>query len=151
MRGYQFNKVEMSRFTAPGQAGTALTELVGCVQGLAGKLGLHYQTTLLATRDAGASMRLACGIEVWLPSIGICREVSSASWSGDYQARRAGIRYRPGQGKPTACIRTLNASGLAAGRLLPAIAGQHQQPGGTVVVPGPLRSWIGTGVLRPRS
>jgi seryl-tRNA synthetase len=69
----------------------------------------------------------------------------------DNQARRAGIRYRPGQGKPTACIRTLNAAGPAAGRLLPAIAGQHQQPGGAVVVPGPLRAWIGTGVVRPRS
>jgi hypothetical protein len=114
------------------------------------KLGLGYQTTLLATRDANSSMRLTCAIEVWLPSIGVYKEVSSASWSGGYQARRAGIRYRPGQGKPAACIRTPNAAVLAADRLLPAIAGQHhQQPGGTVVVPGPLRAWTGTDVLRP--
>jgi len=59
---------------------------------------------------------------------------------------RAGIGYRPGQGKPAACLRTLNAPG----GMLPAIAGPRRQPGGTVVVPGPLRAWIGTGVLRPR-
>jgi seryl-tRNA synthetase len=79
MRGHQFNKVEMSRFTAPGQAEGALTEFAGCAQGLVEKLGLHHQTTLPATRDASASMRLTCDIEVWLPSIGICKEVSCAS------------------------------------------------------------------------
>jgi seryl-tRNA synthetase len=95
-------------------------------------------------------MGLTCAIEVWLPSIRICKEVSSTSWSGDCQARRAGIRYRPGQGKPAACIRTPNAAGLAACRLLPAIAGQHQQPDGTVVVLGPLRAWISpAAILHP--
>jgi seryl-tRNA synthetase len=113
------------------------------------KLGLHYQTTLLATRDASASMRLTYDIEVWLPNIGIYKEVSSASWAGDYQARRANIRYRPEEGKPTAYIHTLNASGLATSRLLPAIVEQHQQPDGTVTVPEPRRAWVGTDVLRP--
>jgi seryl-tRNA synthetase len=114
------------------------------------KLGLHYQTSLLATRDASASMRLTYDIEVWLPSIGIYKEVSSASWAGDYQARRANIRYRPQQGKGTAFIHTLNASGLATSRLLPAIVEQNQQPDGSVVVPEPLRPWLGTDVLRLR-
>ena len=150
MRGHQFNKVEMFQFTAPEQAEDALNELVGRAQALVEKLGLHYQTTLLATRDASASMRLTYDIEVWLPSIGIYKEVSSASWAGDYQARRANIRYRPEQGKPTAYIHTLNASGLATSRLLPAIVEQHQQPDGTVAVPEPLRAWVGTDVLRPR-
>jgi seryl-tRNA synthetase len=149
MRGHQFNKVEMFQFTAPEQAEDALNELVGRAQMLVEKLGLHYQTTLLATRDASASMRLTYDIEVWLPSIGIYKEVSSASWSGDYQARRANIRYRPEQGKPTAYIHTLNASGLATSRLLPAIVEQHQQPDGTVAVPEPLRAWVGTDILRP--
>ena len=150
MRGHQFNKVEMFQFTAPEDAEDALKELVGRAQLLVEKLGLHYQTSLLATRDASASMRLTYDIEVWLPSIGIYKEVSSASWAGDYQARRANIRYRPEKGKPTAYIHTLNASGLATSRLLPAIVEQHQQPDGSVIVPEPLRAWLGTDVLRPQ-
>lgn len=151
MRGHQFNKVEMFQFTAPEDAEDALSELVGRAQMLVEKLGLHYQTSLLATRDASASMRLTYDVEVWLPSIGIYKEVSSASWAGDYQARRANIRYRPeGKGKPTAYVHTLNASGLATSRLLPAIVEQHQQPDGSVIVPEPLRAWVGTDVLRPR-
>ena len=149
IRGHQFNKVEMFQFCAPQDAEAAHTELVERGQMLVEKLGLHYQTSLLATRDASASMRLTYDIEVWLPSLGIYKEVSSASWAGDYQARRAGIRYREGQGKPTGYIHTLNASGLATSRLLPAIVEQHQQPDGSVVVPEPLRAWVGTDVLRP--
>ena len=148
IRGHQFNKVEMFQFTAPEDGERALDELVGRSQMLVEKLGLHYQTSLLATRDASASMRLTYDIEVWLPSIGIYKEVSSASWAGDYQARRANIRYRPQQGKGTAFIHTLNASGLATSRLLPAIVEQNQQPDGSVVVPEPLRPWLGTDVLR---
>ncbi len=150
MRGHQFNKVEMFQFTAPQDAENALEELVGRAQMLVEKLGLHYQTSLLATRDASASMKLTYDIEVWLPSIGIYKEVSSASWAGDYQARRANIRYRPEKGKPTAYIHTLNASGLATSRLMPAIVEQNQQPDGSVVVPEPLRAWLGTDVIRPQ-
>lgn len=150
IRGHQFNKVEMFQFCTPEDAERAHQELVGRAQMLVEKLGLHYQTTLLGTRDASASMRLTYDIEVWLPSIGIYKEVSSASWAGDYQARRANIRYRTAQGKPTAFIHTLNASGLATSRLLPAIVEQHQQPDGSVVVPEPLRAWVGTDVLRPQ-
>ncbi len=149
IRGHQFNKVEMFQFCTPGDAESAHAELVGRAQMLMEKLGLHYQTSLLGTRDASASMRLTYDIEVWLPSLGIYKEVSSASWAGDYQARRANIRYRQGQGKPTAYIHTLNASGLATSRLLPAIVEQNQRPDGSVVVPEPLRGWVGTDVLRP--
>jgi seryl-tRNA synthetase len=149
IRGHQFNKVEMFQFCAPEDAERAHQELVGRAQMLVEKLGLHYQTTLLGTRDASASMRLTYDIEVWLPSLGIYKEVSSASWAGEYQARRANIRYRPEQGKPTAYIHTLNASGLATSRLLPAIVEQNQQPDGSVIVPEPLRAWVGTDVLRP--
>lgn len=150
IRGHQFNKVEMFQFVAPDGAEDALNELVARSQMLVEKLGLHYQTSLLATRDASASMKLTYDIEVWIPSIGIYKEVSSASWAGDYQARRANIRYKQGQGKPTAFIHTLNASGLATSRLLPAIVEQNQQPDGSVVVPEPLRAWVGTDVLRPQ-
>ena len=150
IRGHQFNKVEMFQFVAPEDADRALNELVGRSQMLVEKLGLHYQTSLLAARDASASMKLTYDIEVWLPSIGIYKEVSSASWAGDYQARRANIRYRPEKGKPTAYVHTLNASGLATSRLLPAIVEQNQQPDGSVIVPEPLRAWLGTDVLRPQ-
>jgi seryl-tRNA synthetase len=149
IRGHQFNKVEMFQFVAPEGAQDALEELVGRSQMLVEKLGLHYQTSLLATRDASASMKLTYDIEVWIPSMGIYKEVSSASWAGDYQARRANIRFRPEKGKPTAYVHTLNASGLATSRLLPAIVEQNQQPDGSVVVPEPLRAWVGTDVLRP--
>ncbi|HEY6789813.1 MAG TPA: serine--tRNA ligase [Trebonia sp.] len=150
IRGHQFNKVEMFQFCAPEDAERAHAELIARGQMLLEKLGLHYQTTLLGTKDASASMKLTYDIEVWLPSLGIYKEVSSASWAGDYQARRANIRYRAGQGKPTAYVHTLNASGLATSRLLPAIVEQNQQPDGSVVVPEPLRAWIGTDVLRAR-
>ncbi|HEX6524611.1 MAG TPA: serine--tRNA ligase [Streptosporangiaceae bacterium] len=150
VRGHQFNKVEMFQFVAPQDAEDALNELVGRSQMLVEKLGLHYRTSLLAARDASASMKLTYDIEVWIPSMGIYKEVSSASWAGDYQARRANIRYRPQKGKATAYVHTLNASGLATSRLLPAIVEQNQQPDGSVVVPEPLRAWIGTDVLRPQ-
>jgi len=150
MRGHQFNKVEMFHFTAPEDADDALEELTGRAQVLVEKLGLHYRTSLLAARDASASMKLTYDVEVWFPSLGIYKEVSSVSWAGDYQARRANIRYRPGKGRGTAYVHTLNASGLATSRLLPAIVEQHQQPDGSVTVPGPLRSWLGTGILRPQ-
>jgi seryl-tRNA synthetase len=150
IRGHQFNKVEMFQFVTPQDAERAHQELVGRSQLLVEKLGLHYQTSLLATKDASASMRLTYDVEVWLPSLGIYKEVSSASWAGDYQARRANIRYRQGQGKPAGYIHTLNASGLATSRLLPAIVEQNQQPDGSVIVPEPLRAWVGTDVLRPQ-
>ena len=150
IRGHQFNKVEMFQFVAPEQAQEALNELVGRSQMLVEQLGLHYRTSLLAAGDASASMKLTYDVEVWIPSIGNYKEVSSASWAGDYQARRANIRYRPRTGKPTAYVHTLNASGLATSRLLPAIVEQNQQPDGSVIVPEPLRAWVGTDVLRPR-
>ncbi len=150
MRGHQFNKTEMFQFTAPEDAEGALKELVSRAQMLVEKLGLHYQTSLLATRDASASMRLTYDIEVWLPSIGDLQGSLLRFLGRDYQARRANIRYRPEKGKPTAHIHTLNASGLATSRLLPAIVEQHQQPDGYVVVPEPLRAWVGTDVLRPQ-
>jgi seryl-tRNA synthetase len=150
IRGHQFNKVEMFQFCTPEDAERAHAELIARGQMLLEKLGLHYQTTLLGTRDASASMKLTYDIEVWLPSLGIYKEVSSASWAGDYQARRANIRYRAVQGKSTTYVHTLNASGLATSRLLPAIVEQNQQPDGSVVVPEPLRAWVGTDVLRAR-
>ena len=149
IRGHQFNKVELFQFTTPDQGRAALDELVAKVRALVEALGLHHQVSLLSTRDASASMRLTYDVEVWLPSIGEYKEVSSASWAGDYQARRAAIRYRPADAKGTAFVHTLNASGLATSRLLPAILEQCQQPDGSLAVPAPLQAALGTDVLRP--
>jgi seryl-tRNA synthetase len=143
VRGHQFNKVEMFQFVVPDQAEQALNELVRRAETILEELGLHYRTVLLAAEDASASMALTYDVEVWLPSINAYKEVSSVSWASDYQARRAKIRYRPTGGKQTQLVHTLNASGLATSRLFPAILEQHQQQDGSVIVPEPLRAWLG--------
>ncbi|PZT72140.1 MULTISPECIES: serine--tRNA ligase [unclassified Streptomyces] len=149
IRGHQFNKVEMFQFVAPEDAEAAFTELLGRSQSLVEQLGLHYRTSKLASRDVSATMAKTYDVEVWLPSLGTYKEVSSVSWAGDYQARRAAIRYRAEGDKKTRFVHTLNASGLATSRLLPAILEQNQQPDGSVRVPEPLRPWVGTDVLSP--
>ena len=150
IRGHQFNKVEMFQFCRPEQAEAGLQEMVGKAQSLVEKLGLHYQTTMLAAKDASASMAMTFDIEVWLPSMNAFKEVSSVSWARDYQARRAKIRYRPEGEKKTSFVHTLNGSGLATSRLVPAILEQNQQADGSVIVPEPLRPWLGTDVLKPQ-
>lgn len=149
VRGHQFNKVEMFQFCTPDQAQAGLDEMVGKAQRLVEKLGLHYQTTLLAAKDASASMAMTYDIEVWIPSMNGYKEVSSVSWARDYQARRAKTRYRKAGDKRTEFVHTLNGSGLATSRLVPAILEQNQQPDGSVLVPEPLRPWLGTDRLLP--
>lgn len=148
VRGHQFNKVELFQFVAPEQAEAAMAEMVARVEDLLQELELHYRKVLLAAEDASASMKLTYDLEVWIPSISSYKEVTSISWAGDYQARRAKIRYRPPGGKQTRFVHTLNASGLATSRLLPAILEQHQLPGGKGVrVPPPLQDWLGKTVI----
>lgn len=143
IRGHQFNKVEMFQFTKPEDSEKALEELVGKAEKLMQGLGLHYQVSKLAAMDCSPAMAKTYDIEVWLPSLGIYKEVSSASNARDYQARRGKIRFkREGQNK-TEYVHTLNASGLATSRLLPAILEQFQQADGTVIVPEVLRKWVG--------
>ncbi|TDB69961.1 serine--tRNA ligase [Micromonospora sp. KC723] len=149
VRGHQFNKVEIFQFTLPEQADAALEAMVGHAESLVEGLGLHYQRSLLAAGDASAAMRKTLDIEVWMPSTGKYKEVSSVSWGGDYQARRAAIRYREPGGKQTRFVHTLNGSALATSRLLPAILEQFQQPDGSVLVPDVLRDRLGTDRLTP--
>ncbi|NES29229.1 serine--tRNA ligase [Micromonospora terminaliae] len=149
VRGHQFNKVEIFQFTLPEQADAALEAMVGHVEGLVEKLGLHFQTSLLAAGDSSAAMKKTLDVEVWMPSTGKYKEVSSVSWGGDYQARRAAIRYREPGGKQTRFVHTLNGSALATSRLFPAILEQFQQPDGSVVVPEVLRDKLGTDHLTP--
>ena len=96
-------------------------------------------------------MAITYDVEVWIPSIRSYKEVSSASSARDYQARRANIRLRRGGRKQLEYVHTLNASALATSRLVPALLEQCQQPDGSVLVPAPLTSWLGTDVLRPPS
>jgi len=150
VRGHQFNKVEVFQFALPEQADAALEAMVTHAEGLVERLGLHYQRSLLAAGDSSAAMRKTLDIEVWMPSTGKYKEVSSVSWGGDYQARRAAIRYREPGGKQTRFVHTLNGSALATSRLFPAILEQFQQPDGSVLVPEVLRDRLGTDRLTPR-
>ncbi len=143
IRGHQFNKVEMFQYTTPEKSEDALQELVGKAAGLVRGLGLHHRVSKLAAEDCSASMMKTYDIEVWIPSMNDYKEVSSASNAGDYQARRGNMRYRKEDGKTIAFVHTLNASGLATSRILPAIVEQYQQADGSVLIPEVLRKYMG--------
>ena len=152
IRGHQFNKIEMVQYTKPEDSPKAFDELVEKAERLVSKLGLHYQVSKLAAGDCSASMKRTYDIEVWIPSMGIYKEVSSASNAGDYQARRNNTRYRNNDTKKTDFVHTLNASGLATSRLLPAIVEQFQHEDGSVTIPEVLRKYMGgLEVIRPIS
>ena len=150
IRGYQFDKVEMVQYTKPEDSDTAFEELVRKAESLVAGLGLHYQVSKLAAGDISHSMARTYDIEVYLPSMGIYKEVSSASNARDYQARRTMCRYRDNATGKTRYVHTLNASGLATSRIFPAILEQFQQEDGSVIVPEVLRPWMGgIEVLKP--
>ena len=150
IRGYQFDKVEMVQYTKPEDSDAAFEELVAKAEGLVKGLGLHYQVSKLAAGDISHSMARTYDIEVYLPSMGIYKEVSSASNARDYQARRTMCRYRDNATGKTRYVHTLNASGLATSRIFPAILEQFQQEDGSVVIPEVLRPWMGgLEVLKP--
>ena len=150
IRGYQFDKVEMVQYTKPEDSDAAFEELVRKAESLVAGLGLHYQVSKLAAGDISHSMARTYDIEVYLPSMGIYKEVSSASNARDYQARRTMCRYRDSATKKTQYVHTLNASGLATSRIFPAILEQFQQADGSVIVPEVLRPFMGgIDVLKP--
>lgn len=142
IRGHQFNKVEMVQYTTEEGSDAAFEELVRKAETLVQKLGLHYRLEKLAAGDCSFSMARTYDIEVWIPSMGIYKEVSSASNARDYQARRGNIRYRGEDGKMH-LAHTLNASGLATSRVMPAIVEQYQNADGSVTVPEVLRKYMG--------
>ena len=150
IRGYQFNKVEMVQYTKPEDSDAAFEELVNKAMSLVEKLGLHFQVSKLAAGDISHSMARTYDIEVYIPSIGIYKEVSSASNARDYQARRGMVRYRDNETKKTKYVHTLNASGLATSRVFPALLEQFQQADGSVLVPEVLQPFMGgIKVLKP--
>ena len=150
IRGFQFNKVEMVIYAKPSDSAIAFEELTRKATRIMDKLGLHYHMSKLAAGDCSFSMARTYDIEVFLPSIGIYKEVSSVSNAGDYQARRGLIRYRDKESGKTVLCHTLNGSGLATSRLFPAILEQFQQPDGSVLVPEALLPWMGgVKILKP--
>ncbi len=142
IRGYQFNKVEMVQFTKPEDSDKAFDELMNKAEYLMKQLGLHYQVSKLAAGDVAFGMAKTYDIEVWLPSVGIYKEVSSVSNSKAFQARRGKMRYRKDDNSVD-FLHTLNGSGLATSRLLPAILEQNQQADGSVLVPEVLQPYMG--------
>lgn len=147
VRGHQFNKVEMVQYAHPDHSEEAFEELLKKAESLVQKLGLHYQLSKLAADDCSFSMGRTCDIEIWIPSMGIYKEVSSVSNGYDYQARRGNIRFRDSEGKMR-FVHTLNGSGLATSRVLPAIVEQYQQADGSIVVPEVLRQDVGTDIIK---
>ena len=147
VRGHQFNKVEMFQFTTPEGSDAAFEELVTKAENLVKGLGFHFRTVKLAAEDCSASMARTYDIEIQIPSMNGYKEVSSVSNARDYQARRGMIRYRRADGKID-YVHTLNGSGLATSRILPALVEQNQNADGSVTVPEVLRKYIGCDVIK---
>lgn len=141
IRGHQFNKVEMVQYVTEDKTEEAFDELLGIAEGLMQSLGLHYRVSKLAAGDCSQGMCKTYDIEVWIPSSEFYIEVSSVSNSRDYQARRNNTKYRGANGNlHYAC--TLNASGLATSRLVPAIVEQYQNKDGSITIPEVLRPYL---------
>lgn len=143
VRGHQFNKVEMVQYTKPEDSDAAFEELVGKAEALVKGLGFHFRTVKLAAGDCSASMARTYDIEIHIPSMNGYKEVSSVSNAREYQARRGNIRFKRGEGSKTEYVHTLNGSGLATSRILPAVVEQNQRKDGSIVVPEVLRKYLG--------
>ena len=142
LRQHQFQKVEMFKFTRPDQSYDELEALVRDAEALLQKLGLHYRVMQLCTGDMGFASAKTYDIEVWLPSAGEFREISSCSNCEAFQARRSGIRFKPKGGK-SEFVHTLNGSGLAVGRTWLAVVENYQQADGSISIPEILRPYMG--------
>lgn len=142
IRGHQFNKVEMFQITKPEDSNAAFDELVTKAEMLVKNLGLKFRTVKLAAGDCSASMARTYDIEVYIPSMGGYKEVSSVSNARDYQARRGQIRFRREETGKIEFCHTLNGSGLATSRVLPAIVELYQQADGSVAVPKVLKRFM---------
>ena len=147
VRGHQFNKVEMFQYTLPEQSDAAFDELVTKAEALVAGLGFHFRTVKLAAEDCSASMARTYDIEIQIPSMNGYKEVSSVSNARDYQARRGMMRVKRANGK-TEYLHTLNGSGLATSRILPALVEQNQNADGSINVPDVLRKYLGVDVIR---
>ncbi|MDR2422679.1 MAG: serine--tRNA ligase [Deltaproteobacteria bacterium] len=143
IRMHQFDKVELVKFTRPEDSFAALEALTGHAEEVLKRLELPYRTVLLSTGDMGFSSAKTYDLEVWLPGPGVYREISSCSCFTDFQARRAGIRFKRRKGGKTEFVHTLNGSGLAVGRTLAAILENYQREDGSIEIPKALRPGLG--------
>jgi len=143
VRGHQFNKVEMVQYTTPEGSAEAFDELVGKAEALVAGLGFHFRTVKLAAGDVSAAMARTYDIEIQIPSMNGYKEVSSVSNARCYQARRGAMRFRRESTGKTDFMHTLNGSGLATSRILPALVEQNQQRDGSIIVPEVLRKYLG--------
>jgi seryl-tRNA synthetase len=143
IRQHQFNKVELVKICRPEDSGEELEKLTDDAEDILRRLELPYRVVVLCTGDLGFSSARTYDIEVWVPSQGRYREISSCSTFGDFQARRARIRFREGGAGKTRLAHTLNGSGLAVGRTVVAILENFQREDGSVDVPAALRPYMG--------
>lgn len=143
IRGHQFNKVEMVQYAKPSESDESFAEMVRKAQKLLEKLGLHFRTSKLAAGDCSASMARTYDIEVWIPSMNIYKEVSSVSNARDYQARRNNTKFKNKETGKNEFVHTLNGSGLATSRVIPAIVEQCQQKDGSILIPKVLVPFMG--------
>jgi seryl-tRNA synthetase len=142
-RGHQFDKVELYKFTEPEASDDELEKLLNDAEDVCRKLELPYRIKQLCTAELGFASRQSYDIEMWAPGCEEWLEVSSCSNCGDFQARRANIRYRPSPEEKPRFVHTLNGSGLALPRVLIAIMENYQQRDGTILVPEALQDFVG--------
>src|SRR6202158_1772853 len=150
IRQHQFQKVELVKFTRPEDSYEQLEKLTRDAETVLQKLGLHYRTVTLCTGDMGPSSAKTYDIEVWLPGQTLFREISSCSNFESFQARRAGIRFRPEGKSKSEFVHTLNGSGLAVGRTWVAIVENFQQADGSVLIPEALQPAMRTDRILPK-
>jgi len=142
IRQHQFHKVELVKLTTPETSMDELDSMVSDAEEVLKRLGLAYRVVLLSTGDLGFAAAKTYDLEVWLPGQDAYREISSCSNCTDFQARRAGLRYRPEPKAKPRFVHTLNGSGLAVGRTLIAILESGQQADGSVLIPVALRPYL---------
>ncbi len=147
-RVHQFDKVELYKFTEPETSNQELEKLLNDAEDVCKKLGLNYRVLQLCTAELGFASTKSYDIEVWAPGCGEWLEVSSCSNCGDFQARRANIRFRPAADARPQFVHTLNGSGLALPRILIAIMENYQQADGSIVIPEALQSYVGQKVIK---
>jgi seryl-tRNA synthetase len=143
IRQHQFYKVELVSITAPDDSEAEHERMVDCAEAVLKRLDLPFRTMLLCTGDMGFSARKTYDLEVWLPSQGMYREISSCSNCGDFQARRMDARCRKAGDKGTRFVNTLNGSGLAVGRTLVALMENYQDEKGRIAIPQALQAYMG--------
>jgi seryl-tRNA synthetase len=143
LRQHQFQKVELFKFTHPEKSYEEHEKLTRNAETILQKLGLHHRTMLLCTGDMGFASSKTYDLEVWLPSGNEFREISSCSNCEAFQARRAGIRFKPKGGGKNDFVHTLNGSGLAVGRTWIAVVENYQQADGSILIPDALRPYMG--------